>query len=154
MIYYLSYNDLCAINRDGSLKWKTPVKYGTTPSINNDGVVYIGYYHDTGSLVDDKTLRIDKYLEKFNIYKEEFPFYADISFDTHELDEKSIISALEKKNLYTPLMDAVLSGSVENTLKVQAVNSIQQITVKQLDLNNFLSQSLYPRNRAGYLLFS
>jgi hypothetical protein len=42
-IYYISWNELYAVNADGSIIWNTPVRSGTTPSISDDGVIYIGY---------------------------------------------------------------------------------------------------------------
>ena len=55
-IYYLSFHNLYAVNSDGSLKWKTPVNYGTTPAISDDGIIYIGYETETGA-GENKTLK-------------------------------------------------------------------------------------------------
>lgn len=95
-------------------------------------------------VVDDKELRIDKYLEKFNIYKEQFPFYADISFDMHELDEKSIIGALQRKKLYPKLLETILNKSSGSFLNVSSTGStsISSINVKQLDIKDFLYEQL------------
>lgn len=39
---YCTFKQLFAINKDGSLKWKTNVGYSTTPAIGWDGTVYAG----------------------------------------------------------------------------------------------------------------
>lgn len=93
-------------------------------------------------MVEKDFLRIDKYLEKFTIYKEEFPFYTDISFDTHELDEKSIISALEEKSLFASLMQLATNQGIEKSLNIVSGNIGQTLNTIEYDLKNFLVESL------------
>lgn len=94
-------------------------------------------------IVDDKKLRIDKYLERFNVYKEQFPFYADVVFDTHELDEKSIISALQDKDLYPPLMERILKQSQQVSLNVSSpITNTTSIFAQELDIKEFLYEQL------------
>lgn len=94
--------------------------------------------------VENEPLRIDAYLKKFNVYKEEFPFYTDITFDTHELDEKSVIDALRKKDLYSKLVQKMLDASVENVLNVDSslASSATQLKVDELDIKDFLYEQL------------
>lgn len=109
-------------------------------------------------VIADKKLQIDKYLEKFNVYKEQFPFFADISFDTHELDEKSIIGAINKKELYVPLFEKLLVGATKTKLVVntptiekkqkeqkkqnEKPQNLKYVSVSEMDIQNILNQAL------------
>lgn len=42
--------------------------------------------------IDGKEIEINKYLEKLNPFKEQFPFYTDITFDAHEVKKASLIN--------------------------------------------------------------
>lgn len=76
--------------------------------------------------VQDKSIQIDKYLEKFNVYKEQFPFFTEISFDTHDLDEKSIIQAINKKDLFNTLFYRLLLNKTNTKLVIEANEIIDQ----------------------------
>jgi hypothetical protein len=135
-------------NFDGTQFFETPEAI-ITSKFNNDLKTNLIPY---SLKIDDKKLRIDKYLEKFNIYKEEFPFYADITFDTHQLKNKSITSIIESKDLYTPMMDAIINNTASNTLTVKENNSIPKINVEEYDLGEFLKQQLDSYATTDYTL--
>lgn len=100
--------------------------------------------------VESQKLTIDKYINKFFIYKNQFPFYADIKFDTHELDEKSIIGILNEKNLSPDLMNQLINQGEESTLYFNLTKHIQPTTTKLLNtqrqINNQRITEIAARN--------
>jgi len=93
-------------------------------------------------VIEDKKLEITKYLQKFNMFKEQFPFYTDISFDTHHLDQKSICKAIQDKNLFPEFFETVAQDSIESTLTFTDNQNNLNINVKELDITNFLTKKL------------
>lgn len=95
----------------------------------------------SGSKVVSQT---DKYLKKFDVYKEQFPFYTDISFDTHEKSKTNITDILHKRNYYTSLLQNCVSSSIDNSLLARQENTDtpQILTVKELNMDNFLTHIL------------
>jgi hypothetical protein len=81
IIYYLSYNDLYAVNADGSIIWDTPVRSGKTPAISDNGIIYIGYYLPYPSGEQNRTLKAfnsenGKFLWLFNPGDKEYMYIS------------------------------------------------------------------------------
>ena len=87
-----------------------------------------------GNIVD-----LDFYLKKYNIYKEQFPFYTDITFDTHELDGKSITSILHKKDLLTSLIGTTVMEAVPTEL---FYSETEKVAARALNVDDFLRKQL------------
>lgn len=97
-------------------------------------------------IVEKGPLRIDKYLEKFNVYKEQFPFYTDIKFDTHELGKRSISEVIQKKSLFTEMFETIVNQASSSTLlysdSVTNKNIANKINIKELNVEQFLTSKL------------
>lgn len=93
---------------------------------------------------DKKSLRIDKFLEKFNGFKEQFPFYTDISFDTHELKQKSFSNLIfnyeEIFNNFLFNISASLSISTIDSASKQYLSgaSMQTLGGRPIDIERVL----------------
>lgn len=124
----------------GTTFFETPAKV-ITSNIRQDLVTNIVPYE---VLIDDKKIRIDKYLEKYNPYKEQFPFYTDINFDTHELKNSSLSEALHAKSLFAPLVQTTINNTtLKNLLFVSpGLNEAQKIIVKEMNVDTFLNNVL------------
>lgn len=125
----------------GTTFFETPTKIITSsirPELKTNIIPY-------AVLIDNQQVRIDKYLQNYNIYKEQFPFYADISFDTHELKENSLIDALNEKNLFSELLSFATAGG-NQTKQLSYINLINgesnSITAKEINVNDFLNSIL------------
>jgi hypothetical protein len=89
--------------------------------------------------LNNKKLSLDAYLQKFNVYKEQFPFYADITFDTHELDERSITTVLHNKNLLTGLMQEIVLNATPTQL---FYSDTESINARVYNIENYLRKQL------------
>jgi hypothetical protein len=93
--------------------------------------------------VDDELVQIDKYLTKFDAFKEQFPFYADIKFSTHEKDENNISDALQEKNLYTDLLNISQDGAeTQLFFNNETTTTLSSIKVKEANINDYLFNTL------------
>jgi hypothetical protein len=50
---------------------------------------------------------INKYLNNFNSFKELFPFYVDLSFNTHEIPREGLCNLLHTYNVYSELLQDI-----------------------------------------------
>ncbi len=97
--------------------------------------------------VNSQSLQIDKFLNRFDSYKEQFPFYTEITFDTHKKDEENISDSLQQKNLLTALLNTSKNGT-DSTLYFNNLGTLVTgsnsgaIIAKEANINNFLTDTL------------
>jgi hypothetical protein len=120
---------------DGTSFYETPAAV-INPNINNEPEARV---IPSKIISKGKQLSLDVYLDKFNSFKEQFPFYTDITFDTHELDERSITSVLHKKDLLTSLLEAVATNSTPTEL---FFNTAEKINARSFNVDSFLKSRL------------
>jgi hypothetical protein len=88
--------------------------------------------------------QIDKYLKLFEPYKEQFPFYTDIKFDTHPKSKNNITDILHKRDYYTDLLSNIVSFYNESSLfyKLNPNDIENSILTKELNINRYLNNLL------------
>ena len=123
---------------EGTSFYEQPSKIITSNFINE----YITNIIPSEVIIDNKKLEISKYLEKFNSFKEQFPFYADIKFSTHPLGKMSITKAIQDKNLFPELFETIAKDSVQSTLFFKNEQNNSKLNVREMDITQFLNKKL------------
>lgn len=97
--------------------------------------------------VNGEMVSLDTYLEKYSGFKEQFPFYTDIVFDTHEQDERSICSILHQKNLLTGLLETLVTEALPTELIYEIsdpinARSLRYVNCRVLSVDQYLRKHL------------
>lgn len=77
---------------------------------------------------------LDKYLNKFNPFKEQFPLYAQIRFSTHSKPQTNLSNLFHEYNLYSKF----LSEFKSNLSAINFYNKLQNSSSKFINLNGYL----------------
>lgn len=95
-------------------------------------------------------ISIDKYLKKFNSYKEQFPMYAEIKFDVHEKPPSNISDLFHEYNLYSKILNEIKLDTTATDLLVR--KPLTELSIEELRRKALNNDSLKRSSIEGYLL--
>jgi len=105
---------------------------------------YIINSYNSKILLNGKTLTLENYLKRFSSFKEQFPFYTEIKFDTHEKVNKNVSEIFDKYNLYNRIFSSLVNSTENQELIINNNNESKEY--KTLTLNQEYIQSLLQEN--------
>jgi len=94
-------------------------------------------------LVGKKYVPLNKYVKNFNPFKEQFPYYGDISFTTHKKVKNNISDLFHEHDLYQYVFEKLSKTNITQTVFVNNENTSTVAKVLIFDesfVNTILSQ--------------
>lgn len=100
-----------------------PQNYISLSGTRND--VYSLILNSRMGISDTATVPLDQYVTKYNSYKEEFPFYSEITIDFHDDQQNNFSKLFDHYNLYSSFLSEMKNNSTVSSLtEVDIQNSI------------------------------
>ena len=128
-------------NSDGTSYLEDPANFLSIQESNEFKVNII----PSKILVGKKYVPLDKYIKNFNPFKEEFPYYSDITFTTHEKVKNNLSDLFHEYDLYSYIFDKLSKSNITQKVFVNSQDTSTTAKVLIFDqsfINTILSQRI------------
>jgi len=93
---------------------------------------------------ETEIVSLDKYLNKYNAFKEQFPFYSEITIDLHQDDQENFSKLFHDYNLYSKFLSEMKNNSIVSSLT--EVDIRNNVITNNLACNGYLINEKFFEN--------
>ncbi len=104
------------------------------------------------SKIGAEQVSLEKYLNKFNPFKEQFPFYSEIKISTHNKPQNNLSDLFHEYNVYQDFLQNVLNNLIPNNFYnienfySSFANDDSALSSRLINLDGFLMQETFLNN--------